>query len=84
MPRKVMSGRVVSDKMAKTVVVQVGSSRRHPTYRKVIRTSKNYLAHDEDQACKEGDFVRIEETRPLSRRKRWRVVEVLRTSGSSS
>ena len=84
MPRKVMSGRVVSEKMSKTVVVQVASSRRHPTYRKVMRTSKNYLAHDEEQACKEGDFVRIEETRPLSRRKRWRVVEIIRTSGSGS
>ena len=84
MPRKVMNGRVVSDKMSKTVVVQVGSSRQHPTYRKVMRTSKNYLAHDEDEACKEGDLVRIEETRPLSRRKRWRVVEILRTAGSGS
>ena len=84
MPRKVMTGRVVSDKMEKTVVVEVASSRRHPTYKKVMRTSKKYLAHDEDQVCKEGDWVRIQESRPLSRRKRWRVTEILRTAKSKS
>ena len=77
MPRKILSGVVVSDKMQKTVVVEVETSKRHPLYNKVVRTSRKYLAHDEEQACHEGDQVRIEECRPLSHRKRWRVVEVI-------
>lgn len=76
--RKTLDGTVVSTKMQKTVVVNVERSRRHPLYEKIVRTNKKYLAHDEDETCREGDVVRIRESRPLSRRKRWRVIEVLR------
>jgi len=82
MPRKVLRGRIVSDKMQKTVVVAVERTARHRVYRKVIRSSKKYFAHDEEETCKQGDWVRIEECRPLSRRKRWRVVEVVRRAES--
>ena len=75
--RKTMTGRVMSDKMDKTVVVMVQTTTRHRLYKKVIRRSKRYLAHDEGDA-KPGDTVLIEETRPYSRNKRWRVAEVLR------
>jgi small subunit ribosomal protein S17 len=78
MARKVLSGVVVSDKMQKTVVVSVETAMRHPLYGKVIRKSKKYMAHDEQETCHEGDLVRIEESRPLSRKKRWKVVEVVR------
>jgi small subunit ribosomal protein S17 len=70
-------GRVVSDKMDKTVVVAVDYLKPHPLYRKIIRKTSKFHAHDEENACKVGDIVRIEETRPLSRTKRWRVVEIL-------
>jgi len=76
--RKVMTGRVTSTKMQKTVVVEVELKRAHPLYRKVVRTVKSFLAHDEEQQCKEGDVVRIRETRPLSRRKRWTVIEIVK------
>jgi len=72
-----MTGRVISDKMEKTVVVQVQRTMKHRLYHKTLRRSKNYLAHSEGDA-KPGDLVRIEETRPLSRHKRWRVAEILR------
>jgi len=75
MPKRVLSGVVVSDKMDKTIVVRVDRRVMHPLYKKYIRQSKRYAAHDEDNHCKTGDLVRIEECRPLSRRKRWRVVE---------
>ena len=78
MPRKVMEGSVVSDKMQNTVVVKVIKTSRHRLYDKVLRHSSKYLAHDEEGACKEGDLVRIEECRPMSRLKRWRVIEVVR------
>ena len=80
MPAKgrLLDGTVVSTKMQKTVVVSVEQSRRHPLYDKIVRTNKKYLAHDESEAVQEGDVVRIRESRPLSARKRWRVVEVLR------
>lgn len=71
-------GRVVSDKMNKTVVVTVDYLKPHPLYRKIIRRTKKFHAHDEENVCKVGDTVRIEETRPLSRTKRWRVVEILK------
>jgi len=71
-----MSGQVVSDKMDKTVVVQVVSTKRHAVYNKILRTTKKYVAHDEENAAHEGDWVTIEESRPLSRRKRWRVIEI--------
>ena len=75
--RRVMVGEVVSDKMDKTVVVRVDRTRRHPLYGKVIRVSKRYKAHDEENRCRVGDVVRIMESRPLSREKRWVVIEIL-------
>ena len=76
--RKIRIGKVTRNKMAKTVVVQVESSRRHPLYHKVIRRSSTFKAHDENNACNVGDVVKIEETRPLSKDKRWRIVEIIR------
>jgi small subunit ribosomal protein S17 len=75
--RKVRQGYVVSDKMDKTVVVRVDRRTTHPLYRKTITQSKRYHAHDETNDVKVGDLVRIAETRPLSKTKRWRVVEVV-------
>jgi len=75
--KKTKQGRVVSDKMDKTVVVAVESYRPHPIYKKAVRRIKKFKAHDEQNACHIGDMVRIEETRPLSKEKRWRVVEIL-------
>ena len=75
--RKVRVGRVVSDKMDKTVVVQVSDRKSHPLYKKVLQRRVRFKAHDEGNECKTGDLVRIMETRPLSRDKRWRVVEVV-------
>ncbi len=76
--RKQLIGRVVSDKMDKTVVVQVERVGRHPRYGKVMVWQKKYKAHDEERTCQVGDLVRIVESRPLSREKRWRVEEILR------
>jgi len=75
MPRRVLTGRVTSDKMDKTVTVLVNRRVMHPLYKKFIRRSKNYAAHDELNLCKTGDVVRIEECRPISKRKTWLVVE---------
>jgi small subunit ribosomal protein S17 len=75
--RKVREGIVVSDKMQKTVVVAVESLVTHPLYGRRLRRTKRYKAHDEDNQCRVGDRVRIVETRPLSKEKRWRVVEIL-------
>ena len=75
--RKELIGRVVSDKMQKTVVVEVEHIRRHPRYEKVVRVRKKFYAHDEENACQVGDLVRIVESRPLSRTKRWVVEEIL-------
>ena len=75
--RKVREGLVVSDKMDKTVVVQVEDRVKHPKYGKVIRRTKKYKAHDGDNACGVGDRVRLMETRPLSATKRWRVAAIL-------
>lgn len=75
--RKERTGRVVSDKMDKTVVVAVETLVRHPLYQRTIRRTKKFKAHDEENACRVGDKVRIMETRPLSKEKRWRVVEIL-------
>jgi len=80
--RKVMSGRVVSAKTPKTVVVEVETAKSHRRYNKIIRTTKRYMAHDEEGACHEGDLVRIEESRPLSRRKRWKVIEVVESASA--
>lgn len=76
-PRKVRVGRVISDKMDKTVVVQVVDLKQHRLYRKTIRHRVNFKAHDEENSCGVGDTVRIMETRPLSKEKRWRVVEIV-------
>jgi small subunit ribosomal protein S17 len=70
-------GVVVSDKMDKTVVVAIENRTRHPKYQKIVVKTKRYKAHDEENQCKEGDRVRIQETRPLSRTKRWIVTEIL-------
>jgi len=75
--RKTKVGRVVSDKMDKTVVVSVERLRRHPMYKRVIRLSTKFKAHDEDNSARVGDTVRIVESRPLSREKRWTVVEIV-------
>lgn len=75
--RKRLVGVVTSDKMDKTIVVVVERQYRHPLYQKVVRSTKKYLAHDEENACQVGDRVRILEARPLSRRKRWVVEEIL-------
>jgi small subunit ribosomal protein S17 len=70
-------GRVVSDKMEKTVVVAVDYLKPHPIYRKIIRKTSKFHAHDEQNTCKTGDVVRIGETRPISKTKRWEVVEIV-------
>ncbi len=75
--QKTMVGVVVSDKMDKTVVVAVETLKRHRLYHKTIRRTKRYKAHDPNNVCRLGDVVRIVETRPLSKEKRWRVVEIL-------
>jgi len=75
MPKRVLSGRVTSDKMDKTVTVLVDRRVMHPIYKKFIRQSKKYAAHDEANTCKVGDLVRIEECPPISKRKTWLVVE---------
>jgi small subunit ribosomal protein S17 len=72
-------GLVVSDKMDKTVVVAVENRAAHPKYGKVVAKTKRYKAHDEENKCKTGDRVRIQETRPLSRTKRWQVIDVVPT-----
>ena len=75
--RKVMIGTVVSDKMDKTVVVAVETSVRHKVYKKTVKRTYKLKAHDEENACKVGDKVKLMETRPLSKDKRWRVVEIV-------
>lgn len=81
---KIKQGRVVSDKMDKTVVVAVESYRPHPIYKKAMRRIKKFKAHDEQNACHIGDMVKIEETRPLSKEKHWRVVEILAKGGGGA
>ncbi|MHB1419590.1 MAG: 30S ribosomal protein S17 [Bacillota bacterium] len=78
--RKARIGRVVSDKMDKTVVVAVESRVRHPLYGRIVKSTKKFQAHDAENQCHAGDKVRIMETRPLSKTKRWRVVEILEKS----
>ena len=75
--RKTREGVVVSDKMAKTVVVEQRRRVPHPIYKRYITLTKKYHAHDEKNECQIGDIVRIMETRPLSKQKRWRVVEIV-------
>ncbi|CAN5665997.1 hypothetical protein BH23CHL4_BH23CHL4_14200 [soil metagenome] len=73
-------GKVVSNQMEKTVVVSVDYVKRHPIYHKRIRRTSKFMAHDEQNTCKTGDIVRIEETRPLSKNKRWIVREIIERS----
>ena len=75
--KKSMIGRVVSNRMQKTVVVAVSKQKQHPIYRKTYRVAVNYKVHDEKGECKPDDVVRIIETRPLSKEKRWRVAEII-------
>ena len=75
--RRIKTGRVVSDKMDKTVVISVERLQRHPIYKRVVRLSTKFKAHDEENTARVGDTVRIEESRPLSREKRWTVVEIV-------
>jgi len=75
--RRVLQGVVVSDKMDKTIVVEVRTLRAHPTYRKRYSTTKKYYAHDEQNQCGIGDLVTISETRPFSRLKRWRLLDIV-------
>lgn len=75
--RKVLTGRILSDKMDKTVVVAVESLVRHPLYQRTIRRTKKFKAHDEENSCRIGDKVKMMETRPLSKEKRWRIIEIL-------
>lgn len=82
--RKLRKGTVVSDKSAKTIVVNVTRRIRHPDYGKVVTVSRKYHAHDEKGEAKMGDTVRIEECRPMSRLKRWRLVEVVARAEKSA
>jgi small subunit ribosomal protein S17 len=75
--RKVRTGKVVSDKMDKTIVVAVETQEKHPLYGKLVLVTKKFKAHDENNAAKIGDVVKIMETRPLSKDKRWRLVEIV-------
>jgi small subunit ribosomal protein S17 len=75
--KKTMTGVVVSSKMDKTVVIKVERRFSHPVFKKVVKTTKKYKVHDEKNECLEGDFVRIQETRPLSKEKRWRLLGII-------
>lgn len=81
--RKVRTGTVTSDKADKTIVVEVTRRFRHPLYGKVVNSKKKFHAHDEGNVAKVGDVVRIMETRPLSKLKHWRLLDVVRTAGVS-
>lgn len=76
--RKVLQGEVVSDRMDKTITVKVERRLRHPVYERVVKLSKKFHAHDEKNQCTIGDLVRIAETRPLSKTKCWRLLEIVR------
>ena len=75
--KKTMTGVVVSSKMDKTVVVKVERRFAHPVFKKVVKTTKKYKVHDERNECVEGDFIRIQESRPLSKEKRWRLLGIV-------
>nr|MBN2276341.1 30S ribosomal protein S17 [candidate division Zixibacteria bacterium] len=75
--RKVRQGRVVSDKMNKTIVVRIERTLRHPIYERIVKTSSKLYAHDETNEARMGDLVRVMETRPLSLNKRWRLIEIV-------
>ena len=74
MPKRILQGTVVSDAADKSVVVLVERRVKHPVFKKIVRKSKKFMAHDEENACKKGDIVRIRECRPLSKRKTWEVI----------
>ena len=76
--RKTVIGIVVSNKMNKTIVVEVSRQKAHPLYRRVVARTKKFYAHDEERTANIGDYVKIEETRPLSKLKRWRLIEVVK------
>ena len=78
MPRKQKTGVVVQDKMNKSIVVEVSRVKKHPLYKKYIRLRKKFMAHDENESAQVGDYVRIEESRPISKRKRWVLTEIIR------
>lgn len=78
MPKKILKGVVISDKMDKTVVVSVERIFQHPLYKKTIKTKKKYKAHDEENKCKVGDVVEIIESRPISKTKRWKVLRIIK------
>lgn len=80
MPKKIYTGKVISDKMDKTVVVAVTRLYQHPDYKKTVKKITKFMAHDEGNICKVGDTVRIIETKPLSKNKRWAVVDILERS----
>ena len=75
--KKTMTGVVVSNKMDKTVVIKVERRFSHPVFKKVVKTTKKYKVHDEKNECVQGDFIRIQETRPLSKEKRWRLLGII-------
>ena len=74
---KTMTGKVVSNKMNKTVVIKVERRFAHPVFKKVVKTTKKYKVHDEKNECSEGDIILIQETRPLSKEKRWRLLNII-------
>lgn len=80
MPKRILTGTVVSDKGDKTIVVKVERKVKHPLYGKIIRRSKKYHAHDEDNSFKAGETVRIEETKPISKLKTWKVLDKVEIS----
>ncbi|MFQ6102939.1 MAG: 30S ribosomal protein S17 [Candidatus Glassbacteria bacterium] len=82
--RKERIGRIVSNKMEKTVTVRLERLTRHSLYRKSVKKAKNIKAHDEENKCEVGDLVRVMETRPISKDKRWRVAEILRRESAES
>ena len=80
--RKTMTGVVVSNKMDKTIVVRVEHKFPHPIFKKVVKTTKKYKVHDEKNECLEGDFICMQETRPLSKQKRWRLLDIITRKNS--
>lgn len=76
--RKQRTGIVVSDKVNKSIVVRIDRTAMHPTYKRIIKSSVKIMAHDEENKAKTGDKVRIEETKPLSKNKRWRLIEIIK------
>ena len=77
MPKRIITGKVVSDKMEKTCVVAVESVKQHARYKKQMKVTTKFKAHDEENAAREGDLVRIEETAPISKDKAWRLLEIV-------